>query len=135
MSAVKDDLITAVQAEAAKAELTLNKKETEAAIEAVFAGIIKTCKDKESVRTRLGTFLWAHQEACVRKNPRNGEAVDVPAYSTLKLRVSKLLREEAGKKKAAAAKPAAKAAPAKAAAAKPAAKAAAKPVAKKLGKK
>ena len=124
MSAIKDDLISAVQTSLAKNEVQMNKKETEAVIDAVLDGLLKTCQGKESVRTKLGTFTWVFNEACVRKNPRNGEEVQVPAYSTLKFKASKTIRVTADAKKTKA--PAAKAAPAKAAA--PAAKAAPKKI-------
>ena len=131
MSAIKDDLIASVQAELAKAGVTANKKETETYVEAVLGGLLEVCKEKESVRTKLGTFRWAHTDARDRINPRNGETVHVEAYSTLKFKVAKAVRVLDSEKKSA------KKAPAKAAAAaKPAAKAAPKlPVKKPAGKK
>ena len=131
MSAIKDDLIAATQAELAKLGVTANKKETEQYIEGVLSGLLEVCKDKESVRTKLGTFRWAHTEARDRINPRNGETVHVEAYSTLKFKVAKAVRVLDSEKKS-------KKAPAKApakAAAKPAAKAEAAAPAKKAAPK
>lgn len=137
MSAIKDDLIAATQAELAKLGVTANKKETEQYIEGVLSGLLEVCKDKESVRTKLGTFRWAHTPARDRINPRNGETVHVEAYSTLKFKVAKAVRvlDSEKKSKKAPAKAAAKAA-AKPEAAAPAKKAAPKlPVKKPAGKK
>jgi nucleoid DNA-binding protein len=144
MSAVKDDLVVAVQSQLAANGVTANKKDTETMIAAVFAGLTDTIQSKESVRTAIGTFRWAHVEARDRINPRTSETVHVPAYSTMKFKVGKSVRvNDADKvaKKApakAAAKPAAKApvkAPVKAAAA-PAAKAPVKaPLKKPVAKK
>ena len=117
MSAIKDDLIAAAQAELAKLDITANKKETEQYVEGVLSGLLQVCKDKESVRTKLGTFRWAHVEARDRINPRTGETVAVEAYSTLKFKVAKAVRVLDSEKKA----PAKKAAP-KVPAKKPAAK-------------
>ena len=117
MSAIKDDLIAAVQTELTKLGVTANKKETEQYIDGVFGGLLAVCQDKESVRTKIGTFRWAHVEARDRINPRTGETVAVEAYSTLKFKVAKAVRVLDSEKKAAK-KPAAKAAaPAKKAAA------------------
>ena len=126
MSAIKDDLIASVQAELAKAGVTANKKETEQYVEATLSGLLAVCQEKESVRTKLGTFRWAHNPARDRINPRTGETVAVEAYSTLKFKVAKAVRVLDSEKKA-------KKAPAKAAA-KPAAKAEAAP-AKKVAPK
>jgi nucleoid DNA-binding protein len=140
MSAVKDDLIVAVQAQLTAAGVTANKKEAEVYTDAVIAGLLAVTQEKESVRTKLGTFRWAHVEARDRINPRTGDTVSVPAYSTLKFKVGKSVRvldsEKAPAKKAAgktAAKPTAK--PVAKPVAKPAAKAAAKPAAKPVAKK
>ena len=109
MSAIKADLIASVQAELAKAGVTANKKETEQYVEATLSGLLAVCQDKESVRTKLGTFRWAHNPARDRINPRTGETVAVEAYSTLKFKVAKAVRVLDSEKKA-------KKAPAKAAA-------------------
>ena len=132
MSAIKDDLIAATQAELAKLGVTANKKETEQYIEGVLSGLLEVCKDKESVRTKLGTFRWAHNPARDRINPRTGETVAVEAYSTLKFKVAKAVRvldsEKKAKKAPAKAAAKAEAAPAKKVAPKLPTK---KPVAKK----
>jgi nucleoid DNA-binding protein len=138
MSAIKDDLITSVQAALLAAGVTMNKKESEVVTDAVIDGLLNVTKEKGQVRTRIGTFRWANVEARDRINPRNKETVHVEAYSTLKFKVGKAVRVSAADAKAAAKKPAAKAAAPKAAPAKaaPAAKAvAAKPVAKPMAKK
>ena len=132
MSAIKDDLIASVQAELAKAGVTANKKETEQYVEATLSGLLAVCQDKESVRTKLGTFRWAHNPARDRINPRTGETVAVEAYSTLKFKVAKAVRvldsEKKAKKAPAKAAAKAEAAPAKKVAPKLPTK---KPVAKK----
>ena len=131
MSAVKDDLIKAVQAKLAADDIKVQRKEAEQFIAAVLGGLLEVCQEKVSIRTVLGTFRWAHTDTRERINPRTGAPVTVPAYSTLKFRPGKTVRvldSELKKpaKKAAAAKAPAKAAP------KTAAKA---PAVKKVAKK
>ena len=92
MSAVKDDLISAVQTALEKAGVTDSKKSVETYLAAVLEGILTTCREKQSVRTSLGTFRWAHTDARQRINPRNKTEVSVPAYSTLKFKVAKGVR-------------------------------------------
>ena len=92
MSAVKDDLIGAIQAELEAKGITETKKSVEVYLDAVLEGMLTTCRSKESVRTRLGTFRWARTEARQRINPRNNTWVNVPAYSTLKFKVAKGVR-------------------------------------------
>jgi nucleoid DNA-binding protein len=130
MSAIKDDLISAVQAALVVENLVANKKETEQYIEAVLNGLLNVCKEKESVRTKLGTFRWANTPARDRINPRTGEPVSVEAYSTLKFKVAKAIRVLESEKKPAKKAAAPKAAAPKAAAPKATATAT-KPVAKK----
>jgi DNA-binding protein HU-beta len=85
----------------------MTKVEAERALSAVLQGIINTVKEKESIRTAIGTFKWVNVEARDRINPRTGEKVHVPAYATLKFKTSSAVRVSAD---AVAAKPAAKAA-------------------------
>lgn len=92
MSAVKDDLIGAIQTELEAKGITETKKSVEVYLDAVLDGLLATCRAKESVRTRLGTFRWARTEARQRINPRNNTLVDVPAYNTLKFKVAKGVR-------------------------------------------
>lgn len=115
MSAIKDDLIASVQSELAKLGVTANKKETEQFFEASLSGLLAVCQEKESVRTKLGTFRWAHTPARDRINPRTSEKVAGVAYSTLKFKVAKAVRVLDSEKKAK--KAPVKAAPAKKAAA------------------
>ena len=132
MSAVKDDLIKAVQAKLAADDIKVQKKEAEQFIAAVLGGLLEVCQEKESIRTVLGTFRWAHTDTRERINPRTGAPVTVEAYSTLKFRPGKTVRVLDSELK----KPAKKAPAAKAAAtAKAPAKAAAKPAVKKVAAK
>jgi DNA-binding protein HU-beta len=131
MSAIKDDLLTSIVAVSTEAGNKMTKVEAERALSAVLQGIINTVKEKESIRTAIGTFKWVNVEARDRINPRTGEKVHVPAYSTLKFKTSSAVRVSAD-----AAQPAAKTT-AKAAvkvAAKPAVKAAT-PARKVIAKK
>ena len=125
MSAVKDDLIKAVQANLAAEDVRVQKKEAEQMIAAVFNSLLEVCQEKESIRTVLGTFRWAHTDTRERINPRTGAPVTVEAYSTLKFRPGKAVRVLDSELKKPAKKAPAKAAP-KAAAKTPAVKKVAK---------
>lgn len=132
MSAIKDDLTKAVQAHLTAAGTPMQKAATEATIDAVLSGILDVCQEKETIRTKIGIFRWAHTETRERINPRNQEPVTVEAYSTLKFRPSKQVRVLDSSKKPVK-KAAVKAAPAAVKAAP--AKVAAKPAMKKVIKK
>ena len=49
MSAVKDDLIKAVQAKLAAEDIKVQKKEAEQFIAAVLGGLLEVCQEKESI--------------------------------------------------------------------------------------
>lgn len=122
MSAKKEDLIAAVQAKLGELGINSTKKEAETAIDVVCEAIHGVAKEHESVRTQIGTFKYTRKEARQALNPKTGEAVQVPAHSTLTFKANRAIKEVEG----------AKAAPAKKVVGKPAAKAV---VTKKVVKK
>ena len=110
MAALKDDLVNSVQARLKTSGIELSKKDVDQIVNAVFDGLLDTIKDKESVRTSIGTFRWIHTEERQRRNPRTGDQITVPAYYNLKFSVGKQVRVYDADLKVAK-KPAAKAAP------------------------
>ena len=103
MTAVKDDLIKAVRdalvAQDKVQNLPSTKVACEAYIDAVINGVLSVTREHSLLRTSIGTFRWVQAEACVRRNPRTGEPVDVPAMATLKFSASKNIRSVEGEKK------------------------------------
>lgn len=130
MSAIKDDLTKAVQAHLTACGNPSQKSVTEDIIDSVLTGILDVCQEKETIRTKIGIFRWAHTDTRERINPRNQEPVTVEAYSTLKFRPSKQVRVLDSSKK-----PSKKVKVAPKAVAKVAHKVAPKPVMKKVVKK
>lgn len=111
MTAKKDNLITAIQAELA--DSTVTKKDTEAFLNAVLNGILATAKEHGSVRSILGTFKWVKKPARKAYNPKSKTFIDVGPYETLQFKTAPSVRklpeipkEKPVEKKAAKAKPA-----------------------------
>jgi DNA-binding protein HU-beta len=75
-------------------EATLTKKDARAAIEAVLNGIVDGLNtDKKVALVGFGTFLLVEKKARTARNPKTGEAVDVPAKIVPKFRPSAGLKE------------------------------------------
>ncbi len=85
----KTELIDAV----AKAS-GLKKVDAETAIDATFSAIIGSLKSKEEVRLLgFGSFVVAQTKATTARNPRTGEAIQVPAKLKAKFRPGKQITD------------------------------------------
>lgn len=72
----------------------VTKKDARAAIDAVLNGVIDGLNtDGKVALVGFGTFLLANKKARVARNPKTGEAVDVPAKVVPKFRPSASLKE------------------------------------------
>ncbi len=85
----KNDLI-AVVAE----ETDISKAKAAEVVDAVFAAIENTLKQKEEVRlVGFGTFVTAAREATKGRNPRTGEEIDIPASTSVRFKPGKTLKD------------------------------------------
>lgn len=86
----KNDLIAKV------AELSgLTKADTAKAVDAVFQAITGSLKEGTEVRlVGFGTFKVAQRKATTGRNPRTGEAIQIPASNQPKFTAGKALKEE-----------------------------------------
>ena len=76
------------------AETNLTKKDSRGAIEAVVNGIVDGLNtDGKVALVGFGTFLLVDKKARIARNPKTGEAVDVPAKVVPKFRPSASLKE------------------------------------------
>ena len=74
------------------AELT--KDAAEKAVDALFKNIEKALSEEDTVRVvGFGNFQVAHRKASIGRNPRTGEAVNIPASKVPKFRAGKALKE------------------------------------------
>lgn len=86
----KGNLIEAVL-KGAKLE---TKKQAKVAVEAVFAGIIKSLARGEEVTvTGFGTFRTVKASARSGRNPKTGEQIRIPASVRPKFRAGKTLKD------------------------------------------
>lgn len=75
-------------------EANLTKRDARVAIEAVIAGINTGLADDGKVAlVGFGTFLLVEKKARTARNPKTGEAVEVPAKVVPKFRPSASLKE------------------------------------------
>jgi nucleoid DNA-binding protein len=75
-------------------EANVTKKDARAAIEAVIGGIVDGLNaDGKVALVGFGTFQLVNKKARVARNPKTGEAVDVPAKVVPKFRPSATLKE------------------------------------------
>lgn len=85
----KTDLIAAVAETAA-----LSKGDAGKVVDAVFDTITSSLKGGDEVRlVGFGTFSVAHREASTGRNPRTGEAIDLPASNQPKFKAGKGLKD------------------------------------------
>lgn len=71
-----------------------SKKQTQAAVDAVFDTIVKTMSRGEEVAiTGFGTFRVARRAAREGRNPMTGEKIQIKASVKPKFRAGKLLKE------------------------------------------
>lgn len=72
----------------------LSKDAAEKAVDALFKNIEKALSEEDTVRiVGFGNFQVAHRKASIGRNPRTGEAVDIPASKVPKFRAGKALKE------------------------------------------
>lgn len=72
----------------------LTLEEAEKAVDAMFGGIVKTLVSGDEVRlVGFGTFTVAHRKATTGRNPRTGEAIQIPASNQPKFKVGKALKQ------------------------------------------
>jgi DNA-binding protein HU-beta len=75
-------------------ETNLTKKDTRIAIEAVLNGITEgLASDGKVALVGFGTFLLVDKKARTARNPKTGDAVEVPAKVVPKFRPSAALKE------------------------------------------
>lgn len=85
----KNDLISYV---ADNAEMT--KTDAAKAVDGVFDAITNSLQSGAEVRlTGFGTFSVSQRKATTGRNPRTGEAIDIPASNQPKFKAGKGLRE------------------------------------------
>lgn len=72
----------------------LSKDAAEKAVDALFKNIEKALSEEDTVRiVGFGNFQVAHRKASIGRNPRTGEAVNIPASKVPKFRAGKALKE------------------------------------------
>jgi len=85
----KADLINHVAASA-----DLSKASATDAVEAILSGITNTLADGDSVSlVGFGAFSVTDRAARTARNPRTGEAIDVPASKAPKFKAGKTLKD------------------------------------------
>lgn len=85
----KNDLVASV---ASSAELS--KADAAKAVDAVFESISSSLKGGNEVRlVGFGTFSVTHRKASQGRNPRTGEAIQIPASNQPKFKAGKGLKE------------------------------------------
>lgn len=78
----------------------LGNKKAGAVLDAIIAQIIKTVgRGEDVVLVGFGTFKLAKRAARTGRNPRNGEALKIPASKTVKFSVGKAFKEAVNKGK------------------------------------
>jgi integration host factor subunit beta len=85
----KADLVEKVALEA-----DLTKKDAEQLVEVVFDSIIQTLNNGEKIELRgFGSFRVRERNSRKGRNPKTGEAVDIPAKRVAYLKPGKELKE------------------------------------------
>lgn len=85
----KSDLISKVAADA-----KLTKGEAGEVIEATLANILTALQQGDDVRlTGFGTFKVSQRAATTGRDPRTGQAIDIPASKNAKFKSGKILKE------------------------------------------
>lgn len=76
----------------------LTKKDVTSALDAMIDAVVKTVKGGDTVTlTNFGTFVAVKRKASVKRNPKTGEPVKVPAKSVPRFRPGKNFREVVSK--------------------------------------
>ncbi len=80
--------------DAVAAATNMTKKSVADVLDAVLHEIMSAVKRGETVTiTGFGTFRSVHQAASVKRNPKTGEPVNVPAKNVPRFRAGKAFRE------------------------------------------
>jgi DNA-binding protein HU-beta len=86
----KADLIESVAA-----KLDLPKGQAERAVQLVFEDIVQALRTGDKVNiSGFGTFAVSERKARTGRNPKTGEAIDIPASKSAKFKAGKSLKDE-----------------------------------------
>ncbi len=86
----KADLIESVAA-----RLDLPKGQAERAVSLVFEDIVKALRNGDKINiSGFGTFAVSERKARTGRNPKTGEAIDIPASKSAKFKAGKSLKDE-----------------------------------------
>jgi DNA-binding protein HU-beta len=86
----KADLIESVAA-----KLDLPKGQAERAVQLVFEDIVQALRNGDKVNVSgFGTFAVSERKARTGRNPKTGEAIDIPASKSAKFKPGKSLKDE-----------------------------------------
>ncbi|GMR04191.1 MAG: HU family DNA-binding protein [Thermodesulfobacteriota bacterium] len=85
----KDELVEKIAGEA-----DISKKDAAAALNAVTSGIASALANGDSVSlTGFGVFSVSNRAARTGRNPRTGEAIEIPASRGVKFKPGKALKD------------------------------------------
>lgn len=80
--------------DALAAECSLNNAAADRALSAVFENITKALKKGDDVKIiGFGTFSVSKRKATTGRNPRTGEAIQIPASNVARFKAGKALKE------------------------------------------
>lgn len=75
-------------------ELQSTKKEAKAAVDAVLTGVVRSIVENGSLRlTNFGAFEVKLQSARKARNPKTGQAIEVPEKHVVRFKAGKELKE------------------------------------------
>ena len=85
----KNDLVSAVSTSVGMSQADANK-----AVDSVFDSISNSLRSGNEVRlVGFGTFSVSHRKATTGRNPRTGQAIQIPARNNAKFKAGKALKE------------------------------------------
>jgi DNA-binding protein HU-beta len=86
----KADLIESISA-----KVDLPKGQAERAVQLVFEDIVQALRNGDKVNIAgFGTFAVSDRKARTGRNPKTGEAIDIPASKSAKFKPGKSLKDE-----------------------------------------
>jgi DNA-binding protein HU-beta len=86
----KADLIESIAA-----KIDLPKGQAERAVQIVFEDIVQALRNGDKVNiSGFGTFAVSERKARTGRNPKTGEAIDIPASKSAKFKPGKSLKDE-----------------------------------------
>jgi len=90
----KSDLIDAVNAAAADADIELTKKATGELIDILFETVAKSLeKEQRFAYPNFGTFTVKNRKAREGRNPRTGEPITIPASNSVGFKPAPTLKD------------------------------------------